>query len=551
MRRRREPVSQLMVFTLEYLMEMAMNGHVRIPQYARTYVWSQDQAIALIDSVARGYPVGTLMFSEGPAQEEDVHFGPVTVHAPAETRAYWVIDGQQRLVSLVAALFEPSLVDRRFAIAYDARSDTFVADTKQHNPLVIPLPVLFDSGALTRWLSKGVVETELIEVVTDISWNIRRYQLATYVVRHEDPMVAMEVFERLNTSGVTLRASELFSALATGPGTSAKTRRVKETAYRVAEHTGFGLLDETTIVRAILATRAKDVSRIPTIPTRELQEAYDESEQPLISAVTFLQETAEVPHVSFLAYKYLLVGLTRFFAFYPSPDTRNIKLLRRWFWRATVIGTRSTGGSSTVALRTTLDGIQPGSISTTVQSMLRVVGPPPKRIQSVKKFQATTAPTRMLICSWWFQHPRDPRNGNPFTRSELSQALGNSTSAGRVLPTILRGGKSLSSMSANHLLLPIADESIDELDSLLSEPRIGANFTEWLNVLGSHAITGAAAELLRQGDTQGFLDIRESIIDNRYREFINSVCEWQFEDTPSLSDLVIDDDDDEYYDDLD
>lgn len=544
MRRRREPVSQLTVFNLEYLMDMVRRGHIRIPPYARKYVWSREQSITFIDSVARGYPVGTLMFSEGPAPEGDIRFGPVTVHAPAEDRAYWVIDGQQRLTTLAAAIIEQPSFSRSFSIAYDVRSDSFVSDIKGDNPLVIPLPILlFDGSGVAQSLLRSGLDAESIDVVADISANIRRYQFAVYIIQHEDPVVAFEIFERLNTSGVSLRAHEVFSALVSGPQASAgtKARRIEETAYSIAERTGFGLVDETTIMRAVLSLRTDEIIRISSVPASELQASYDESEESLISAITFLQEAAGVPHIGFLAYKYLLVVLTRFFALNPAPDARNLRLLRRWFWRATVAGTRASAGSSTAALRKALGAIGHDSTSKSVQSMLHALDKSYMRAPAIKRFNPRTAPTRTLICSWWNQHPRDPRSGRIYSQSELSRILGSSASPGRVLPAIFRKSKDLSSLSANHLLLLITDESIEELDVLLSVPRIGAGGAEWQDVLRSHAITAEAVDLLRAGQVSGFLGMREQIIYKQYHDFIAAMCEWDFEDTPSLTDLIIDD----------
>jgi hypothetical protein len=266
-------------------------------------------------------------------------------------------------------------------------------------------------------------------------------------------MVAIEIFERLNTSGVSLRASDLFSALATGPQapTGAKSRRIEEISHSIASQTDFGFIDETTIMRAILSIRTDEISYVSTVPVSELQESYDESREPLIRAVSFLQEAAEVPHFNFLAYKYLLIVLTRFFALHPSPDARNLTLLRRWFWRATVAGTRSSSGSSAIALRRALGAIGYGSTSDSVHSMLQGIDQPYRRPPSMRRFNPRTAPTRILSCSWWNQRPRDPRNGKTFSKSEISLALGSSTSAGRVLPAIFRGKQGKLSFPAGML----------------------------------------------------------------------------------------------------
>jgi Protein of unknown function DUF262 len=38
------------------------NGEIKIPQFQRDFVWSVQKSAALIDSVVKGYPIGTFIF---------------------------------------------------------------------------------------------------------------------------------------------------------------------------------------------------------------------------------------------------------------------------------------------------------------------------------------------------------------------------------------------------------------------------------------------------------------------------------------------------------
>jgi len=38
------------------------NGKIKIPQFQREFVWSIQKSSALMDSVIKGYPVGTFIF---------------------------------------------------------------------------------------------------------------------------------------------------------------------------------------------------------------------------------------------------------------------------------------------------------------------------------------------------------------------------------------------------------------------------------------------------------------------------------------------------------
>ncbi len=37
-------------------------GHIKIPQFQRDFVWSKEKVSKLLDSVVKGYPIGTFIF---------------------------------------------------------------------------------------------------------------------------------------------------------------------------------------------------------------------------------------------------------------------------------------------------------------------------------------------------------------------------------------------------------------------------------------------------------------------------------------------------------
>ena len=546
MKRRHEPASQLVVYSVEYLVDAIRAGRVRIPAYARRHVWNQDQTIALFDSIARGYPIGTLLFSEGPAPEEEISFGPLKIHADAAERAYWVVDGQQRLVSLAAALSDSNELDRRFAIAYDLRSESFVPRPAKHDPYVIPLAALFDGYSLRGWLNGAPADIDLIEQASEVSWNIRRYQVAAYVIQNDDPAVTIQIFERLNTSGVALRQADLFSAFASTTGPSGKSRSVGSVANLVAERTGFGIIDDNTVMRAILAVRSTDVAHISRMATQDLNSVFDTGEEALNRAVVFLQEIAEVPHVSFLPSNNLLIALTRFFALHPDPDVRNLRLLRRWLWRASLAGAADFPASS-VALRAVLQSVSDDRISLTLQSMLRSQPDRYHDYPSVERFRLSSSVSRMLICSWWKMHPVDLLSGMKITGPELSAAIGDSNTARIVTPVII-GDRDYSSRTANRILLPTVGSSVSHSLDLVLRSNQSFHGPTWLNMMKSHLITEESFLALREGRIEEFLDTRLNSIVTQFSDFLDAACEWSLEDTPSLDDLIIEEEESDGFD---
>ena len=77
---------------------------------------------------------------------------------PQMTDALWVVDGQQRIISLANALHRGGWADERFKISYDLRKKLFVPTPPDTEATIIPLPVIFDLRevlALVRELSRG------------------------------------------------------------------------------------------------------------------------------------------------------------------------------------------------------------------------------------------------------------------------------------------------------------------------------------------------------------------------------------------------------------
>ena len=81
-------------------------GQIKIPQFQRNFVWTIQKSAALIDSVLKGYPVGTFIFwqtKERLRHVRDIGSEILPPSKEGETVSY-VLDGQQRITSLYATL---------------------------------------------------------------------------------------------------------------------------------------------------------------------------------------------------------------------------------------------------------------------------------------------------------------------------------------------------------------------------------------------------------------------------------------------------------------
>ena len=135
--------------------------------------------------------------------------------------------------------------------------------------------------------------------------------------------------------------------------------------------------------------------------------------------------------------------------------------------------------------------------------------------------------------------------GELILRSDLSNLIGNGNSAGRVASLIVQENSSRALDSANRVLLPSSSGSVVNWEEILRKPHRNADELTWVNILRSHLISTNDVLSLQSGTPDAFWESRENRIKKHFSRFLDLLCEWDFEDTPSLNDLVIEDDDDE------
>lgn len=81
-------------------------GSVKVPQFQRDFVWSRDKSARLLDSLLKGFPIGTFILWKTEEELRSIrNLGGVDLPpTPKGDSVYYVLDGQQRLTSLFAAL---------------------------------------------------------------------------------------------------------------------------------------------------------------------------------------------------------------------------------------------------------------------------------------------------------------------------------------------------------------------------------------------------------------------------------------------------------------
>ena len=536
---------------VESLVQLAWEGKVRVPHFQRDFRWGFEDIRRLFDSVVKGYPIGSLLLWLRAGTAELVRLGALGYRRAATSEARWVVDGQQRLTSLANVLHPEGQRDPRFALAYDLRKSDFVRTPAIEDPLVVPLPVLFDLQLLLAWFADNPELRIYLDEATQITRKLRQYVVPLYIVDEDDPAILQDIFDRMNNYGKRLSRAEIFSALNAGDeADSGSGPTFDSIAEGIQLDLDFGLIDNDTVLAVILARRGPNRRDIRHEFDKKDDEgrdsAYENGEAALRRAIRFLQVEASVPHVTMLAYKYLLIVLSRYFSFFPEPDARTVQLLRRWYWRAAMAGPEQFKGGTPNAARLLCSQIVEGQMEKSVHSLLGAITQPSRSRLVLDRFSTREATTKMFLCAYWSLSPCDFADGQPFTSTDLASALGEQQTARSISAQLAPAGsvdKGVSGLPGNRLLYPSIDADPRELPEFAASSSTTFASQTWDKVLASHAISREAALEYSQNHFEAAVMLRQVDMQLVVDNFTTRATEWDFDDSPSIDSLILDDDD--------
>jgi hypothetical protein len=100
--------------------------------------------------------------------------------------------------------------------------------------------------------------------------------------------------------------------------------------------------------------------------------------------------------------------------------------------------------------------------------------------------------------------------------------------------------------AANRLLVPTMGVKVGAVvGGVLVHPPGSISGAACEDILASHLISGDASAALRRQDVGAFMEHRQKAITKNLTDFLSGMCEWNFEDTPPIDSLLVDDDDED------
>ncbi|MER7542398.1 DUF262 domain-containing protein [Actinomadura sp.] len=320
-------------------------GRVRLPKFQREFVWSRSQVLDLLDSIARNYPIGSLLLwrSRLPlASERSIAGLEIDAYGGREDTAY-LLDGCQRLSTICGALYwEPDGDPRSFwNLAYDLEEERFLHrwDLDDPPPHQVPLRFLAEpSDFFQRVMELPKDHQQRARLLFD---RFTKYEVAVVTLETTSITEVGRIFERVNTRGTPLTTVEIVRA-ATWRGDFDLLDAIDRVRHAL-ERKHYGKIDRMLLLRSISAAAglgfaAKDIERLPGTSAATLASAIEQTEDASRRAVDFLTTEIGTPTAEALPYPNQLAVVIEIFRLLPKPDARQFAAIRSWFWRTALTG---------------------------------------------------------------------------------------------------------------------------------------------------------------------------------------------------------------------
>lgn len=330
-------------------------GQIKIPQFQREFVWEFKKCASLIDSVVKGYPIGTLIFWRTKDRLRSIrNIGGCSLPEPPEGDFVdYVLDGQQRLTALFASL-KGLKVERD-----DHKSDDFggmYIDLKAKEDEQIVITDVSDKDQesvirITDLLSGKIsflakFSAPYQEKIDEYRTRLLSYNYSTIQVREAPIDIATEIFTRINVGGKPLTLFEIMVAKTFEPKRDFDLSEKFDELIEDLKPLNYETISDATILQTISLLLDNECKRqtILKLDKQKFINIWSNAITAIESAVEYFKGFYRIPVSQLLPYNALVVPFAYFFYHHPDkPTGEKQKYLQDFFWRCALSGRYSSG----------------------------------------------------------------------------------------------------------------------------------------------------------------------------------------------------------------
>lgn len=408
------------------LISEIQKGIIKVPKFQREFVWGIEKTAKLLDSILKGYPIGTFILWQTDERINDIkNIGNLEIpETPDGTKVQYVLDGQQRITSLYAAYLgaEIKKTGEKKITDYKEIVVNLDSDIEDNDEQVITAePICENYISLSDVLNfmdkmtdiKDRYSEEDFKKIHSYSRAFDTYDFSTVLLRKEDIESAIEVFTRINTGGQTLTLFEIMSAKTYDEDQNFDMQSKWESFLNELKPIKYDGISSTVAlsVLALTLSKTKECKRktILALDKQLIIDNWNGVISALQESIDYFRTSYRIPVSQLLPYDSLLVPFAYFFIRNgDKPDANQRKYLEEFFWRMSLSYRYSSSSESKLAqdikrIDKILSGKRPdySDINVYLDSAQSLID---------TNFSAGNSYCKAVLCLLAYQEPKDFRD---------------------------------------------------------------------------------------------------------------------------------------------
>ncbi len=452
-------------------------GTLKLPQFQRELVWPLKKSAALLDSILRGYPIGSIILWKTTERFDDIrNIGEIDSFPPApkDIQIDYIIDGQQRITSLYAILegiitkkgnkktdYKEVYVD--LDIDPEAKGDEKIVVSKKETGIIedseryIKLHKLLESkfSVLEKYSED---RREKIQKYRD---RIKMFSLPKIELPlNADIEVVVEVFTRLNTGGKPLGIFEIMVAKTYVKNEFDLSKKYKELQKYIDTKIKDWKIPFSTVLQIISIFLGNDnepkkcsKKAILLLDKDDFINTWDDAVRYIKTTIDFFKSHYRIPSSKLLPYD----GLMVVFAYYffkkgkgiTAPTGKDADYLKELFWRVSIAERYKEGLESKISQDVRrVDEIMNGDRP----DYDWLVNTNPDRIKTDGAFSTGRSFIKTILAVYAAQRPKDFKSSGDVALDKSNLDKKNSKNYHHFFPKKFLKENKVSNPPADHIL---------------------------------------------------------------------------------------------------
>jgi Protein of unknown function DUF262 len=503
-------------------------GEVQIPRFQRGFVWQEKQILELLESVYKGYPIGSILLWRPGPNEVEIRRDDILPFPDIDDKmpAIYVLDGMQRLATLFGVLnYDASRMPAKFCVGFDLERQIFLPCDPMPDGPVVMMGDLFTPRKLMETQSKLAAAPngdELIERTLRLYSSFQEYLVPLVTIERRPLSDVVPMFERVNSTGQRLVAVDFLRAL-TWSEAFDLNEQLEELKDNLPERFD---IDEETLVKMLALIKERDplpdqILRLREFDAAELRAGVRTLNDALGRMCSFLQQELKIHSLDYVPYEGQLLALGLIFARIARLDDEQKAALVRWIWA--------------VEFSEAMKGRPDHLVVRMVKNVARVIaerqGPLNVRLILEKRefgervFQARAALSCGIATMFANNEPRSVLTGGAIEPAFFMREFAKEHFASVVPIEAVRQMRGEHTRSAR-LITNVIVVSEEDVARMEQENALGAvlavdRIPNQEEVLQSQFLSGEMLVCLRGGEYERFLELRTERIMERIVELVS------------------------------